>query len=118
MKFTSLGLRILAAVVFLSAGGAKLAGVPMMIEIFDKIGVGQWFRIVTGVVEVIGAIALLRSTSAVFGGLLLASTMLVAVLVHLFVIGGSPAPAIVLLFITATVTWLHRADFAAVLGRV
>src|SRR2546426_8844203 len=48
----------LLAAAFLAAGGAKLAGVPMMVQIFDQIGMGQWFRIVTGLVEVIGAVAL------------------------------------------------------------
>src|SRR4051794_20414690 len=45
-------LRLIAAAAFLAAGAAKLAGVPMMIEVFDHIGIGQWFRIVTGVIEI------------------------------------------------------------------
>jgi hypothetical protein len=31
----------------------------MMVESFDRIGLGQWFRIVTGLVEIVGAVALL-----------------------------------------------------------
>ena len=31
----------LLAAAFLAAGGAKLAGVPMMVQIFDQIGMGQ-----------------------------------------------------------------------------
>src|SRR5437879_6208684 len=31
---------------FLLAGGSKLAGVPVMVGLFDAIGVGQWFRYV------------------------------------------------------------------------
>jgi len=49
---------ILAAA-FLAAGFAKLAGVPFMVELFEQIGLGQWFRVATGVVEVTGAVALL-----------------------------------------------------------
>ncbi|KOF12879.1 DoxX family protein [Ensifer adhaerens] len=105
-------LRILAAAAFLAAGGAKLAGVPMMVAIFDQIGAGQWFRIPTGIVEVAGGIALLISASAAFGALTLAVTMVFAILTHLFVIGGSSVPAIVLLLITGTVAWLHRGRFA------
>jgi uncharacterized membrane protein YphA (DoxX/SURF4 family) len=101
-------LRLLAAAAFLAAGGAKLAGVPMMIAIFDQIGAGQWFRIFTGAVEVAGAIALLISASAAFGALFLAMTMVFAILTHLFVIGGSPAPAFLLLLITGSVAWLNR----------
>ncbi|WP_214238197.1 DoxX family protein [Rosenbergiella gaditana] len=104
----SWSLRIFAAVAFLAAGGAKLAGVPMMVEIFEHVGLGQWFRIVTGLVEVSAAIALLIPAIAGLGGLLLAVTMVFAVLTHLFVIGGSPLPAIVLLLITAGIAWLNR----------
>lgn len=117
-KIASWGLRILAATAFLAAGGAKLAGVPMMVETFDQIGLGQWFRVVTGLVEIAGAIALLVPVTAGFGGLLLAVTMVFAVVTHLFVIGGSPLPAVVLLAITATVAWLHRASVVATLGRL
>ena len=108
VTITSWVLRLLAAVAFLSAGGAKLAGVPMMVGIFDQIGFGQWFRIFTGAVEVIGGIAILVPATVAFGAVLLAATMVGAVLTHLVLIGGSPLPALVLFAITATVAWLHR----------
>jgi putative oxidoreductase len=50
--------QIILAAAFAAAGSAKLAGVPFMVELFDQIGIGQWFRLVTGVVEITGAIAL------------------------------------------------------------
>ncbi|MBM7048391.1 DoxX family protein [Rhizobium lusitanum] len=109
-------LRILAAAAFLAAGGAKLAGVPMVVAIFDQIGAGQWFRILTGIVEVSGGIALLISATAAFGALLLSATMVCAILTHIFIIGGSPVPAIVLLVVTATVTWLNRSRFVGLLN--
>lgn len=109
-KYTSLALRLVAAAAFLAAGGAKLVGAPMMVEIFEHIGVGQWFRIVTGLVEVSAAIALLVPFTAGLGGLLLAITMVFAIFTHLFVIGGSPVPAVVLLLITASIAWLNRAS--------
>ncbi|HBO1345082.1 DoxX family protein [Pseudomonas aeruginosa] len=117
MKVISWILRILAAAAFIAAGSAKLAGVPMLVAIFDQIGIGQWFRIVTGLIEVIGGIALLVPATAGLGGLLLSATMAVAVLTHLFLIGGSAVPAFVLLAITATIVWLHRDEVAARLGR-
>ncbi len=47
-------LQILVAAAFLFAGGAKLAGTsPEMIQLFDKLGAGQWFRYLTGGLEVI-----------------------------------------------------------------
>jgi uncharacterized membrane protein YphA (DoxX/SURF4 family) len=117
-KIVSWILRIVAAAAFLAAGGAKLAGVPMMVEIFDHIGIGQWFRPVTGFVEIVGGIGLLVPATAAFGGLLLAITMVFAILTHLFLIGGSPVPAIVLLLITGAIAWLHRASIAVAFGRL
>ncbi|ANL26510.1 hypothetical protein AMC90_CH00637 [Rhizobium phaseoli] len=117
-KIISWSLRSLAAAAFLAAGSAKLAGVPMMVAIFDQIGAGQWFRILTGAVEVTGAIALLIPATAAFGALLLSVTMVFAVLTHLFVIGGSPVPAIILLLITGSIAWLHRRAFAIILDAI
>jgi len=37
----------LVAVAFIGAGGTKLAGVPAMVEMFAKVGLGQWFRYFT-----------------------------------------------------------------------
>lgn len=50
-------LRGLVAVVFLAAGGAKLVAAPAMVAVFAAIGLGQWFRLLTGLLEVAGAIA-------------------------------------------------------------
>ena len=98
-------LQVLAALAFLSAGGSKLAGAAPMAEMFDKIGVGQWFRYLTGSLEVTGAILLLIPATVAFGGALLVATMVGAIMIHLFVLGGSPVPAIVLFVIVASVTW-------------
>src|SRR6266446_496760 len=51
--------QVALALMFLMAGGSKLAGVPPMVSLFDAIGLGQWFRYVTGVIEVTSGIALL-----------------------------------------------------------
>lgn len=108
LRYFSLVLRLFAAVVFLAAGGAKLIGNPMMVDIFQNIGIGQWFRVVTGLVEVSLAIALLIPRLAGLAGLLLAITMFFAILTHLFVIGGNPLPALILLLITLSIAWLNR----------
>ena len=44
---------------FVMAGFGSLSGYPMMVETFDKIGIGQWFRYVTGAIEIASAILLL-----------------------------------------------------------
>ncbi|MDQ0588376.1 DoxX family protein [Variovorax paradoxus] len=102
------GVRILLALAFGAAGLAKLAGVPQMAQVFEAIGFGQWFRYVTGVVEVGGALLLLVPATGFFGGLLLAVTMVCAVATHLLLIGGNPAPAVVLMLLSAFVAWRLR----------
>ena len=106
------------AAAFLAAGAAKLAGVPFMVDLFAQIGLGQWFRVVTGVVEVIGAVALLVPGLASLGALWLGGTMVGAVATHLFVLHTSPVPAIVLGVLNALVVYLRRDELAALLHRV
>ena len=105
--------KALLAMAFLGAGGAKLFGVPMMVEIFEQVGVGQWFRYLTGALEVVGAVAVLIPATAGFGGALLACIMVGAVLTHLLVLPGSPIPAIVLLALSASVAWAHHDQIMA-----
>jgi uncharacterized membrane protein YphA (DoxX/SURF4 family) len=105
-------LQSLAAVVFLLAGGAKLAGAAVTIVAFDEIGIGQWFRYVTGGLEVICALLLLILRAAAIGAALLAATMLGAIVTHRFIIGGSPAIAIALLVIMSIVAWKRRPVFS------
>lgn len=100
--------QVLLAAAFLFFGGSKLASVEQMVAVFEQIGIGQWFRYVTGLLEVAGAILLLIPTLAGLGGVLLACVMAGAVLTHLFVIGGSPLIPLVLLALTALVVWGRR----------
>jgi hypothetical protein len=102
------GVRILLALAFGAAGGAKLAGVGQMVQVFDAIGVGQWLRYLTGAVEVAGVMLLLVPATGFFGSLLLVATMIGGVATHLVVIGGSPVPAMVLGLLSAFVAWLLR----------
>ncbi len=45
-------LRGLVAFAFVLFGTLKLIGIPMMVDVFDHVGLGQWFRYATGVIEV------------------------------------------------------------------
>lgn len=96
------------AAAFFAAGTAKLAGVPVMVQLFDQIGIGQWFRIVTGVVEIVGALALVYPGMAAIGGLWLGFTMICAVATHVFVLHSSPAAPAVLLALNALIVYLRR----------
>ena len=102
------GARILLAIAFGAAGAAKLAGVPQMVATFEAIGIGQWFRYVTGGIELLGAIMMLVPATGLYAGLLLGGTMVGATVSHLVVVPGSPIPAIVLGLLCATVVWFNR----------
>ena len=102
------GIRALLALAFGVAGMAKLAGVPQMVQVFDAIGAGQWFRYVTGIVEVAGAVLLLIPAMGFFGGVLLFVTMVGGAATHLLLIGGSAVPAVVLGVLSAFVAWRLR----------
>jgi putative oxidoreductase len=101
-------LQALLALAFLAAGGSKLAGAQEMVELFNAIGVGQWLRYLTGGIEVLCGLALLVPGVASLAALCLALTMLCATATHLFVIGGSALPAIVLMALSAAVAWWRR----------
>lgn len=112
----ALAVRILLAITFAAAGGAKLAGVPAMVQVFDAIGIGQWFRIVTGTVEIAGAILLIAPATVAYGAALMTVTMACAVLTHLVRIGGNPTPAIVLLVLSGFVLWVRRTDLTVMVA--
>lgn len=98
---------------FFLAGGSKLAGAPAMVGLFDAIGIGQWFRYVTGLIEVSSAVTLLVPSLAVFGAVALGLTMLGAIATHLFIVGGSPVMPIVLLLGSLAVVWMRRSELLA-----
>ena len=64
-------LRILVAGVFLPAAAMKLTGAPMMIAEFQQIGLGEWFRVFTGALELIGGVAVLLPAVSPLGAVLL-----------------------------------------------
>ena len=109
-------LQILAAAAFLSAGYPKLMGAKMMVDMFDAIGVGQWFRYLTGGIEVGSAILLLLPGRAIFGAILLICTMIGAILTHFFILHSPPTGPVVLLILVAIIAWL-RWDQIKVLGQ-
>jgi putative oxidoreductase len=109
--------QIALAGMFLLAGGSKLLGAPAMVALFNTIGIGQWFRSVTGLIEVGSAIALLVSSTAVFGALALVPTMIGAVATELFIARDSAVPAAVLLLGAVGVVWARRQELLGHIAR-
>jgi putative oxidoreductase len=101
-------LQIAAAGMFLMVGFLKLSGNPQLVGLFQAIGIGQWFRYLTGTLEVAGAILLLIPRFSGLAALMLFGVMVGAVITHLFIVGGSAMPAIILLIVTGVVAWARR----------
>ena len=76
---------------------------------FQQIGVGQWFRYCTGVVEIAGGLLVLIPRTVTAGLALLACTMACAALILALVIGHPGEMAIPLAFCTCLILfWLNR----------
>jgi len=106
-------LQILLGVFFIVASGLpKLMGEATAVHAFQQIGAGQWFRYLTGLVEVSGGIGLLvpRLSAAAAAGLSI--TMVCAAGTQAFVLHG-PAQAVfplVLVPVFATIAWQRRGN--------
>ena len=113
MTYAILAIKALLTLAFVAAGGAKLMGVEMMVQTFDAIGWGQWFRYLTGVIEVGAGVLLWVKGREAIGAFLLTATMAAAVLFHLLVLGPSFVPALVLGILAAIILWQHRDQLGA-----
>lgn len=107
-KYGLIVVKVLLTLAFGAAGAFKLIGNPDMVAVFEAIGWGQWFRYLTGVIEVGAAILLWLPRRQAYGAALLVATMIAAVLFHLIVLGPSALPATVLGVLSAIVLFAHR----------
>jgi len=107
-KYGLLAFKVVVALAFASAGIFKLIGNEMMVATFEAVGVGQWFRYVTGIVELGAAVLLFVPGRQAIGAGVLVVTMIGAVLTHLFILGPSAMPAVVLGLLSAVVLYAHK----------
>jgi putative oxidoreductase len=98
----------LLALVFVNASWAKLTGNPEMIALFTAVGIGQWFRYVTGILELTGAVLILVPKTRRMGAALLATIMLGALTTHLFILHVPPTTPGVLFLMSGFVVWGRR----------
>jgi uncharacterized membrane protein YphA (DoxX/SURF4 family) len=97
------------AVLYLFAGGTKLAGMPMHVEHFAQWGYPDWFRLFVGMWEVIFGLLLLVPRAASYAAGALALAMVGAIYTELF--RGVPAQAVVplvLFGVLMMLLWLRR----------
>jgi len=110
--------QVLLALMFFMAGGHKITGDPQMVGLFDVIGIGQWFRYVTGILEISGGVLLLVPRVQAVGAAVLSAVMVGAVATHLFVLHNAPSMPLVLLVGLAFVLVGRREQLAAVRTRL
>jgi uncharacterized membrane protein YphA (DoxX/SURF4 family) len=102
---------LLAAFLLIGSGLPKLVGQADAVETFDLIGWGQWFRYVTGIIEITGAIALVIPRLAGLAATGLIGLMAGAILTQILVIepAWSALPA-AFAAVFATIAWDRRTE--------
>ncbi|GAA0242282.1 hypothetical protein GCM10009000_067410 [Halobacterium noricense] len=89
----------LLGLIMLGSGGVKFLRTDFHTTQFNQFRYPQWFLVVTGGVEVIGGLGLLvglvfAPILGVFGGLLIAVTMIGAILTHLVRVDDPPSASV------------------------
>jgi putative oxidoreductase len=95
--------RLAVALIFVSVGWSKFRD-PMWVRLFGQIGLGQWFRYLTGVMQIAGGVLVLIPRTALAGIALAACTMLGASIAWLTVLQApfnAPIPAALLAALVA-----------------
>ena len=101
-------LELAMGALFVYLGGTKLLGSPAAVRLFHDIGWGQWFRYVTGVVELTGGLLLVVPLVAGASALLLMAVMVVATGIELFVLHRPPVAATACLCAHGIIAWNRR----------
>ena len=99
---------IVIGLLFVFIGYGKFDNSPRgsWVQIFELIGLGQWFRLFTGVVQVAGGLLFIPSRTRTIGAVLLGSSMLGAAIVDVVVIGSPVVVVPLLLLILIAVVWV------------
>ncbi|HEY4085474.1 MAG TPA: DoxX family protein [Bryobacteraceae bacterium] len=94
-------LAVILAVVFVFVGGAKLIGARAMVQEFAQIGMGQWFRYFTGILEISGAVGVLIPRYRFWAALQIALVMVGATIANIWVLHMPPLARVTALLLAA-----------------
>jgi uncharacterized membrane protein YphA (DoxX/SURF4 family) len=100
--------QVVLAAMFVMASLPKVTGDPVMIDLFDAVGAGQWLRYVVGVLELAGAIGLLVPRLCGLAALGLTMLLVGASLTNVVALGASPAIPVGYLLVAAVIAWFRR----------
>jgi uncharacterized membrane protein YphA (DoxX/SURF4 family) len=80
--------RIAAALLFFFIGLSKFGRQSRWITTFEQIGFGQWLRYATGILQLAGGVMVLVPRTFLLGIMMLAVTMLGAMIAWVFLLGA------------------------------
>jgi len=80
--------RIAAALLFFFIGLSKFGRQSRWITTFEQIGFGQWLRYATGTLQLVGSVMVLVPRTFLLGIMMLAATMLGAMIAWVFLLGA------------------------------
>ncbi|MCC3373863.1 DoxX family protein [Cohnella sp. REN36] len=118
MTVLSIVLQSLLVLYYVFSGTAKVIGAKYWTDMFQHLGLPSWFRVVTGLVQLLGAAVLIAGywyAGAIgWAGIWLGVTMLAAFLVHLKAKDpiGKSSPALVFAAINIALIVLHADQLA------
>jgi uncharacterized membrane protein YphA (DoxX/SURF4 family) len=109
-------LRVVLGLTFLAVGTSKLMGTGHTVEYFAAIGGGQWFRYLTGILDIAGAALLFVPRWTCYGAIVLACSVGLATLISLTLLRGNPMwggsemvlVPLVITLLAAVLAWLTR----------
>lgn len=105
--------RVAVALIFLSVGSEKFRSHGPWIRVFARIGLGDWLRYLTGVMQVGGALLLLVPPLVRFGAVVLGSTMIGAIAANVFVLNTGLSAIIPAALLAAVVFVGWRSSISA-----
>ncbi len=102
-------LKVFLGLTFLTIGAAKLSVSLGTVGWFAQLGWGQWFRYLTGLLDVIGALLLFVPRWTSCGALVLTGTIGMATVLTIGLhLHQNPVIPLVLTFLAGTLAWLAR----------
>jgi uncharacterized membrane protein YphA (DoxX/SURF4 family) len=107
-SITAWVLQILLGLAIVAAGASKLLAEAGAVKMFDDIGVGQWLRLVIGVLEIAGAAGLMIPRLRALAALCLLLLLLGATVVNLAILGTSPLIPLAYAAIAAVILLMRR----------
>jgi putative oxidoreductase len=118
-RWKTIGFRVLRFVfaIFLLMGAVgKLAGIQQMVQLFDAVGLGQWFRFFTGLCELATAILIVFPATIGVGALLGFFVMVGATIANIVVLHHDFIHSAIPAIIFAMIAWTYRGQLLKLIG--